>query len=66
VQSRKRFKAMSAADEKQTEITSDVRDLRDVPLALVRETEFDGIVRRILPDPQEAPRVSVAAFNSSI
>ncbi|MFC4058403.1 hypothetical protein ACFOWE_08860 [Planomonospora corallina] len=57
---------MNAADEKQTGITSSVRDLRDVPLALVRETESADIVRRVLPDSADVPRVSVAAFNSSI
>ncbi|GGS66216.1 hypothetical protein GCM10010156_26510 [Planobispora rosea] len=57
---------MNATDEKQTEIASDVRDLRDVPLSLVREAEFDEIVRRLLPDASEIRRVPVAAFNSSI
>ncbi|GIH77271.1 hypothetical protein [Planobispora longispora] len=57
---------MNATDEKQTEIASGVRDLRDVPLSLVREAEFDDIVRRLLPDASGVRRVPVAAFNSSI
>ncbi|GAA3442262.1 hypothetical protein [Planomonospora venezuelensis] len=57
---------MNATGEKQAEVASDVRDLRDVPLALVRQAEFDEIVRRILPDSPDVRRVQVAAFNSSI
>ncbi|GIH91545.1 hypothetical protein ACFFMN_30170 [Planobispora siamensis] len=57
---------MNASGEKQTDVTSDVRDLRDVPLSLVGRADFDGIVRRILPGSPEVRRVPVAAFNSSI
>ncbi|MBG0826241.1 hypothetical protein HS041_00375 [Planomonospora sp. ID67723] len=57
---------MNATGEKQAEVTSDIRDLRDVPLSLVRQAEFDEIVRRILPDSPDVRRVHVAAFNSSI
>jgi hypothetical protein len=49
-----------------TEVASDVKDLRDVPLSLVREADFDEIVKRLLPESADVERVSVAAFNSSI
>ncbi|WP_165634860.1 hypothetical protein [Thermostaphylospora chromogena] len=52
------------AEEKQTEVASDVADLRAVPLSLVREVGSDEILRRIVRS--DAPRVDVAAFNSSI
>ncbi|MGI5492516.1 hypothetical protein [Microtetraspora malaysiensis] len=57
---------MKTAAETQTGVASDVRDLRDVPLSLVQETEIDRFVRRIVPDSLDTERVSVAAFNSSI
>ncbi|MFF3665188.1 hypothetical protein [Microtetraspora malaysiensis] len=57
---------MKTAAEKQTGVASDIRDLREVPLSLVRETEIDRVVRRLVPDSRDIERVSVAAFNSSI
>ncbi|GAA3070622.1 hypothetical protein [Streptosporangium carneum] len=43
-----------------------IRDLRNVPLALVGEGEVDAVLRRILLDSVGVDRVPVAAFNSSI
>ncbi|GAA0375139.1 hypothetical protein GCM10009530_27090 [Microbispora corallina] len=54
------------AEEKRTEVASEVVDLRFVPLSLVRETASADILRRIKPDSPAIPRVPVAAFNSSI
>ncbi|MCC5574323.1 hypothetical protein IMZ11_01535 [Microtetraspora sp. AC03309] len=60
-----RYEPMKITDQ-QTDIASDVRDLRDVPLSLVHEAEIDRVMRRIVPDSPDIQRVSVAAFNSSI
>ncbi|MEV8632184.1 hypothetical protein AB0395_11070 [Streptosporangium sp. NPDC051023] len=57
---------MHIIEEKQSEVASDVKDLRDVPLDRVPQTDADSIVRRVAPGAAPVERVSVAAFNSSI
>jgi FXSXX-COOH protein len=51
------------------ELISEVRDLRDVPLAGVGgpgEKVLEGNLRRIVPDCTRMPAVPVAAFQNSI
>ncbi|GAA3097184.1 hypothetical protein GCM10017600_87130 [Streptosporangium carneum] len=57
---------MNLTEDKQSGVSSNVKDLRDVPLSLVHETDVDGILQRLLPESAPVERVSVAAFNSSI
>ncbi|MFF5207858.1 FxSxx-COOH cyclophane-containing RiPP peptide [Streptosporangium sp. NPDC000396] len=59
---------MNIADEKQTAIASEVKDLRRVPLAQMRTSDDNkvaGMLRRITPDAPDT-RVDVAAFQSAI
>ncbi|MFD1938356.1 MULTISPECIES: FxSxx-COOH cyclophane-containing RiPP peptide [Nonomuraea] len=55
-------------DKEATAVISGVVDVRDVPLSSLCEkdlcdTELASTLRRVVPD---TPRISVAAFNSSI
>jgi FXSXX-COOH protein len=59
---------MAATDVKDRELTSDVADLREVPLEnipLLDTETLDSAVRRLIPDSVARP-VPVAAFNSAI
>lgn len=56
---------MNITDEKQSEVPSNVRDLRDVPLSDVSDLDRESIIRRLLPE-TPVERVPVARFNSSI
>jgi hypothetical protein len=55
---------MIATDDKRPEVSSDLTDLRSVPLADVPALS-DNALRRLAPTPH-ARQVPVAAFNSSI
>lgn len=55
---------MIATDDKRPEVSSDLADLRSVPLADVPALS-DNALRRLAPTPH-ARQVPVAAFNSSI
>jgi FXSXX-COOH protein len=59
---------MNATDGKRSEVSSDLADLRGVPLAEVPTLSDDVLgsaLRRLVPAPL-ARQVPVAAFNSSI
>jgi FXSXX-COOH protein len=50
----------------QSNVASNVTDLRDIPLSLVPTSDVDRILGRVLPEVVSVEPVSVAAFNSSI
>jgi FXSXX-COOH protein len=59
---------MTATDVLRPAVTSDLIDLRDVPLADVPDLDagtLDEVLVRLFPEPA-APPVPVAAFNSAI
>jgi FXSXX-COOH protein len=59
---------MNPSDDQVFDLSSDVADLRRVPLAEVRastEAELGRVLQRIVPA-QAASCVPIAAFNSSI
>jgi FXSXX-COOH protein len=60
--------AMNAADDRESAFTSEVADLRRVPLGAVSadsKSAVSGALRRVLRE-ESAHKVPVAAFNSSI